>query len=82
MAKYEPLRDHLKADGSKIVTLSFVEIESIISGKLPQSARSYRPWWGNEEGETRHVQVRAWKSAGYRVEAVDQETGSVTFVRI
>lgn len=67
MAEYDPLRDHLEANGSALITLSFATIARIVGG-LPQSATDYRAWWSNERGSTRHVQSRAWTDAGYVAE--------------
>ena len=81
MAKYDPLRDYLKAEGTKTVLLTFSEIESIIDDKLPESVWSHRQWWENQIDSSRRSQARAWMMAGYGVETVDQKGGSVTFVR-
>ncbi len=64
MAKYDPLRDHLKADGSPLITLSFTTIAGMVGG-LPESASDYRSWWSNQRGSSRYVQARAWREAGY-----------------
>ena len=65
MAKYDPLRDWLKACGKDEVALSFLEIEGVLGDTLPQSADDHRAWWANEP-KGRHVQARAWLDAGYR----------------
>ncbi|WCM26311.1 hypothetical protein NDN01_20240 [Sphingomonas sp. QA11] len=67
MAKYDPLRDHLEANGSPLINLSFATIAHMVDG-LPQSASDYRAWWSNERASTRHVQARAWTEAGYAAE--------------
>lgn len=81
MAKYDPLKAVLKSEGGKVLTFTFSEIEHVISAKLPKAARDHRAWWANEVGG-KHVQAHAWMGAGYRVEAVDQKAGVVTFVRV
>lgn len=65
MAKYDPLERYLRRKAGAEVELSFADIERIIGGMLPNSAA--RPqWWANEEAaESRHVQMRAWRNAGY-----------------
>lgn len=68
MAKYDPLRDHLKANGDPIVTMSFAAIARIVGG-LPRSASEYRAWWSNDRAGKHHVQSRAWTKAGYLAEA-------------
>ena len=76
MAKYDPLRDHLKNAATGPVTLSFARIDEIVGG-LPRSARTHRAWWSNHEG--RHVQARAWLAAGRTVTSVDLVREQVAF---
>lgn len=61
------MRDHLEANGSALITLTFATIARIVGG-LPQPATDYRAWWSNERGSTRHVQARPWTNAGYVAE--------------
>lgn len=65
MAKYDPLETYLTRRAGAAVELSFADIERIIGGMLPNSAA--RPqWWANEtDPDSRHVQSRAWRNAGY-----------------
>jgi hypothetical protein len=65
MAKYDPLGTYLRRKGKPEIDLSFADIERIIGNMLPKSAA--RPqWWANEESaNSRHVQMRAWRNAGY-----------------
>lgn len=65
-SKYDRLRRHLNVRTAGSVVMSFREIETILGSKLPASARKYSAWWANEEGETSHVQARAWMDAGRR----------------
>lgn len=60
--------------------ITFKEIERLIGAELPQSAREYRSWWGNDV--TRQPQAAHWLNAGWRVDEVDRERGRVTFTRI
>jgi hypothetical protein len=65
MAKYDPLESYLSRRGSVEIELAFEEVERIIGSKLPDTA-SRPQWWANEvDADTRHVQCRAWRSAGY-----------------
>lgn len=84
-SKYEPLEEHLRgARASKgSVTLSFSEVESIIGARLPKSAYSYREWWSNQSDVSNRPQAKAWISAGYEVETVQQQhdSGTVRFKR-
>lgn len=66
MGKYAPLFHYLNSRGEKQITLSFVEIERILSAKLPSSAYMYREWWANNG----HYYSRSWHDAGYKVDKV------------
>jgi Holliday junction resolvase-like predicted endonuclease len=78
MAKYEPLQSYLAARPEQMnrVTMSFDEIEALV-GSLPPSARNHGAWWANDS----KVQAQAWRTAGWRVESVDQRVGRVAFTR-
>lgn len=78
-SRYDGLRDFLLAQAEPVVHLSFVEIERIIGGSLPASARRHRPWWANEKSGS-HVHARSWLDAGRRTANVDLKTGNVDFV--
>jgi hypothetical protein len=84
MSKYDPLHDFLKnaKPGTKELTLTFAQIESILGGKLPASAHRHRPWWANEYGFTTHTQAKSWLSAGWEVDTVDQSREWVRFRRV
>ena len=76
-SKYYPLYRYLQQSGLDELTLSLAEIERIIAGDLPPSARSRRGWWSNRsEGA---VQANAWMGAGYHVTAIDLDAGQITF---
>ena len=52
MSKYDPLHKYL-TDIPAVqtdVTLRFTDLERILGERLPASAYTYRPWWGNEVG--------------------------------
>jgi hypothetical protein len=65
MAKYDPLEHHLRRQKSASYDMTFRDIERVLGGLLPKSAR--RPeWWGNERSaDTFHVQCKAWLAAGF-----------------
>ena len=71
--KYEPLELHLRSVGARTsdVTLSFAEIERILVAPLPASARTHRPWWGNQRNSKVRPQAHAWLSAGFVVDTVN-----------
>jgi len=81
--KYDPLFDHLKSynPNEREVTLSFEQIEKIISAKLPYSAHTYQAWWANDT-DGRHVNAKAWMDAGWRVYTVNLSHQWVTFRRV
>ena len=56
----------LNANRNTLVSLSYSEIENILSAKLPTSAYKYKEWWDNNS----HVQSKSWRDAGYKVDTV------------
>lgn len=64
-SRYDPLCVYLSQQSDPVVRLRFTDIEKIIGGALPASARRYRPWWENEQAG-RHVQAHSWLDAGRR----------------
>ena len=47
-SKYAPLRDYLAERSEPVLHMTFAEVERVLGGNLPDSARKYRPWWANE----------------------------------
>jgi hypothetical protein len=81
MSIYNPLHDRLQRNDAVSLKLSFTEIEELLGRPLPQSAYDLFEWWSNEDlATTRHVQCRAWQTAGYSAE-VDLNARTVTFRR-
>lgn len=78
MPKYDPLFEYLCRAPDAEVELTFDHIGQLVGG-LPTSATTHSAWWANESEGTRHVQARAWMSAGREVVAVDQVARSVRF---
>ena len=79
-SRYDPLRRYLAGRSEPVVRLSFADIEHIIGGPLPASARRHRPWWANERSGS-HVHASAWMGAGRRTANVDLNLGTVDFTR-
>jgi DNA-binding XRE family transcriptional regulator len=75
--KYWPLLEYLRQSGQDVVTLSLVEIEALLGGPLPESARQSRGWWSNRSSGA--VQATAWLGAGYHVKGIDLAQGTITF---
>jgi hypothetical protein len=44
-SKYDRLRHYLNVQTARSVVLSFREIEKILGGPLPPSARKHSAWW-------------------------------------
>ena len=78
MGKYDPLEKYLSRKRDKEIELSFADIERIIGAMLPNSAQ--RPqWWANEVSpDSRHVQSRAWRNAGYDASLLPAERARFT----
>lgn len=76
-SKYFPLFRYLRRKDSERVRLSLEDIESIIDAPLPPSARERRGFWSNR-AEGGH-QAKAWMEAGYWVDAIDLDSGTVVF---
>lgn len=83
MAKYDPLRFFLENTTPDVpeIILSFRQIEQILGDGLPDSARQYRPWWGNEIRPGTHSQAQAWLAAHWEVDTVDLRQKWVRFRR-
>jgi hypothetical protein len=82
MSKYDPLRKWLQSKPAKTFTASFGEIEVAIGFRLPASARDWKYWWDNEpRHETRHVQCKAWRDAGFQTQNLDLVKETVEFAR-
>jgi len=80
MAKYDPLYHYLRRKTAADLPMTFRDIERVISSMLPKSA-NLAQWWANEESEeSRHVQAKAWLSAGFRAFLTGPE--QVSFRRI
>lgn len=73
MADWSRLVEHLETRGTE-VTLTWAALEDVV-GRLPPSASKHRAWWSGDR-----PYVRLWKSAGFRLSAVDPGRG-VTFTR-
>ena len=75
---YLALEDYLRKKTEKQLRLTFSKIEDLLGRKLPASARTQKPWWGNSMG---HTQAKAWMQAGWLVHEVDLTSEWVVFKR-
>ena len=80
MGKYDSLLKTLEMSKAGTMPFTFTQLETILGFELPPSARSYRPWWGNDPKH--HSQARAWVAAGYKVANVNLESEQVVFDKI
>ncbi len=84
-SKYDALADYLRRQSGPRHTVGFAEIERIIGGPLPPSARpghpAYPTWWQNTySAKRRHVQAtHGWHAAGWDRESLDERRETVTF---
>lgn len=76
-SKYQPLQDFLSQSERSRLTLTFAEIEALMTTSLPDSARSNRAWWSNRSKGA--LQASAWMQAGFLVEILDLPNEQVTF---
>lgn len=82
--KYTPLGQYLQAlpPETQVDTLAFADIERLLGQPLPSSALKYSPWWANQAAIENRPQVKAWTSAGFKVDAVSLgDDGWVRFKR-
>jgi DNA-binding transcriptional regulator YiaG len=77
-SKYYSLFEHLQRCNQETVTLTFAEIEALMSCSLPASALSKKNWWSNRDSSSA-LQAGAWISAGYHIESIDLTQQAVTF---
>jgi DNA-binding transcriptional regulator YiaG len=76
-SKYYPLYQKLTNAERGPLTFTIDELEALIDGTLPQTARTRSAWWANRSRGG--YQSQAWIQAGYQVDAVDLEQQTVTF---
>ncbi len=73
---YEPLTRYLKGRSEPVIELTFTELDRLVEGGLPGSARRYQAWWANSRVSQRHSTY--WLDAG-RQAAPDFNAGRVRF---
>ena len=80
MGKYDTLGRYLSGQPGDSCTLTFLEVEEIVGGPLPASARAHQGWWGNDKT---HVQAHSWMHVGWKVTQHSLlRRGHVRFTRI
>lgn len=64
MSRYAQLTPLLLSNQEDQVTLAFDELDKIIAGGLPNSAKQYHAWWANNASSQPHAKF--WLDAGRR----------------
>lgn len=64
MSRYAQLTSALLASSSTQITLTFDELDKIVPGGLPASAKQYPAWWANNASSQPHAKY--WLDAGRR----------------
>ena len=64
MSRYAQLTPRLLSSQAAQITLSFDELDQIIAGGLPNSAKQYGAWWTNNAASQPHSKF--WLDAGRR----------------
>ena len=77
--KYAPLQRHLLALTDDRWDATFRDVEAVLGGPLPASARKHQAWWSNT---TSLVSGRSWLAAGWRTRDVRIREARVSFVRL
>jgi hypothetical protein len=78
-AKYRSLANFLQKSGQELIRMNFQQVEDLIRGELPSSAREYRAWWSNSNthSHARH----GWLAAGYETSKVDLDQEELIFIK-
>lgn len=79
--KYRKLSNYMldrTVEGTKVVKLTFQEIENILGFKLPDS-KKYQAFWANTES---HPIALSWLSTPFRTVDPDAEGGVIVWERV
>jgi hypothetical protein len=76
--RYAPLYRHLLAETGADLVMTFAQIEEVLGGRLPPSARKHRPCWANSQAS---LLGRVWLRAGWRLAAIDLQGEVARFER-
>jgi hypothetical protein len=77
--KYRALWRWLRQQPGEDISLSFAQVEQILDGPLPPSARNHLAHWYNYSGS---ALVRAIRDAGWKATRVNLPNEHVTFVQV
>lgn len=76
-SKYYPLYTFFQQSDDDVIVLTVADVNSIMGGKLPASARTQRAWWSNRR--TAVAQAAAWIESGYLVDELNLEIEQIVF---
>jgi DNA-binding transcriptional regulator YiaG len=76
-SKYYPLYAFFQQSDEDVILLTVADVNSIIGGGLPTSARTQRAWWSNRR--TAVAQAAAWIESGYLIDELNLEIGQIVF---
>jgi len=82
-SRYAPLANHLATlpTAREQIDLTFSDVERIIGGELPASARKHQAWWANDTNNSSKHSV-LWLEAGWRRNRLNMTNETVSFSRI
>ena len=77
-SKYESLENHLMnlSLATKETTLTFAQVNELITSQLPPSAFKHPEWWSNQTDTSNRPQAKAWMSSGFLVDGLSQSRNS------
>ncbi|MET0272682.1 MAG: hypothetical protein ABW360_06795 [Phenylobacterium sp.] len=78
MSKYQRLSEHLAAHAGREWRTSIDEVDDLLRGALPKTARSGVAWWANDPAKPH---AKAWLDRGWQVRDVDPKAGTVIFLK-
>lgn len=76
MDKYQDLTSYLLEHADPVIELSFSQLDALVAGGLPPSAKRHPAWWANSRAS--HAHAGAWLDAGRQAQP-NFNTGFVRF---
>jgi len=79
-SKYDAFAAHLRGQGKSPYLMRFEEIDPLVKGGLPITARTNPSWWDNDYSpKSRHSQSKhGWLAAGWEVVRSDLDLSKET----
>jgi hypothetical protein len=76
-SRYLPIAQYLAIQEAEMVTLTLMQIETILGFPLPMTAYADGAWWRRPV----HTQVRAWSALGWEARLLYKTPVVVVFTR-